>query len=251
MQAQSRMKLWREGRVNSFLLCTILAKQTRRLGRMMPDRHIPELITIALKNCADYELMLDVDADVPEVVREEAMQIGRLTRRPEPALTSRPGPWDRSQIADAVSDSGGQGATEGERADEASLFGEGAIGAHLSVGSRVESPDFRRNQHRVQRKHSMTNSNGVDPIHLRQLRAMAENLCTLANRHRENHNYVVAHALYGRALSVAQEIHTPGNDGNALVTRIRTDQQAVFEMLRSGETGMERPSLEKAQKVGR
>lgn len=99
-------------------------------------------------------------------------------------------------------------------------------------------------------KHSMSHSNGVDPNHLRQRRAMAENLYTLANRHRENHNYVVAHALYGRALSVAQEIHTPENDGNVLVTRIRTDQQAVFEMLRSGESDLEKPPLEKAQKVG-
>ena len=89
MRAQARMKLWREGSVNGFLLCTVLAKQTRRLGRLMPDRRIPELITIALKNCADYELALDVDAGVPEVVREEAMQIGRLTRRPEPAVASR------------------------------------------------------------------------------------------------------------------------------------------------------------------
>ena len=97
----------------------------------------------------------------------------------------------------------------------------------------------------------MSHSNGVDPIHLRQLRAMAENLCTLANRHRENHNYVVAHALYGRALSVAQEIHTPENDGSNLVTRIRADQQAVFELLRSGESGLEKPPMEKAQKVGR
>jgi len=251
MQAQSRMKLWREGQVNSFLLCTVLSKQTRRLERLMPDRRIAELIMLALKNCADYELALEVGAGVPEVLREEAMQIGRLTRRPEPAVASRPGPWDRSQIAHAVSASDGQGPTEGEPAEEASLLGEGAIGACRSVGSRVDSPDFRRNLHSVQRKHSMSNSNGVDPIHLRQLRAMAENLCTLANRHRENHNYVVAHALYGRALSVAQEIHAPENDGNVLVTRIRTDQQAVFEMLRSGESGLEKPPLEKAQKVGR
>ena len=96
----------------------------------------------------------------------------------------------------------------------------------------------------------MSNSNGVDPIHLRQLRAMAENLCTLANRHRENHNYVVAYGLYGRALSVAQEIRTPENDGDVLVTRIRTDQQAVFEMLRSGKSGLERAPLKKAQKAG-
>ena len=78
-----------------------------------------------------------------------------------------------------------------------------------------------------------------------------ENLCTLANRHRENHNYVVAHALYGRALLVAQEIHAPENDGSALVTRIQKDQQAVFEMLRSGESNQENPPLEKAKEVGR
>jgi hypothetical protein len=60
----------------------------------------------------------------------------------------------------------------------------------------------------------------------------------------------VAHALYGRALSVAQEIHTPEKDGDVLVTRIRTDQQAVFEMLRSGENDLEKAPLDKAQKVG-
>jgi predicted neuraminidase len=91
----------------------------------------------------------------------------------------------------------------------------------------------------------MTNSNGVDPIHLRQLRAIAENLCLLAKRHRENHNYVVAYALYGRASAIAQEIHTPEKDGNVLASRIRADQQAVFEMLRSGEGGLENSSLKK------
>lgn len=97
----------------------------------------------------------------------------------------------------------------------------------------------------------MSNLNGMDPTRDRQLRAIAENLCTLANRHRENRNYIVAHALYGRALSVAQEIHTPENEGNALVARIRKDQQAVFELMRSPETGPERPPLEKAKEVGR
>jgi len=96
----------------------------------------------------------------------------------------------------------------------------------------------------------MSNSNGVDLNRLRQLRAMAENLCTLANRHRENHNYVVAHALFGRASSVAQEIHAPENDESSLVARIRADQQAVFEMLRSAEN-LENPPLEKAKEVGR
>src|SRR5216684_3309539 len=249
MQAPSRMKSWREGPVNCFLLCTILAKQTRRLERLMPDRRIPELITIALKNCADYELALDVDAGAPEVVRKEAMQIGRVMRRP--GVASSREPWEGSLAADAVPVSAGQVTTEGDPADRPSLFGEGAIGARLSAGYRADSLESRRNPHSVQRKHSMSNSNGVDPIHLRQLRAMAENLCTQANHHRENHNYLVAYGLYGRALSVAQEIHTPENDGNVLVTRIRADQQAVFQMLHSGESGLEKAPSEKAQKVGR
>jgi len=46
-----------------------------------------------------------------------------------------------------------------------------------------------------------------------QLRAFAENLYTLANRHRENGNYVVAHALYGRALTLAQGIDTRERNG--------------------------------------
>ncbi len=97
----------------------------------------------------------------------------------------------------------------------------------------------------------MSKSNGVDPMQVRQLRAMAENLCTQANHHRENQNYLVAYGLYGRALSVAQEIPTSEHDENTLVARIRTDQQAVFERLRSAENGLKKTPLEKAQKVGR
>jgi hypothetical protein len=80
------------------------------------------------------------------------------------------GPWERTQVADVVSTSGGQGATEGEPAAEASLLSEGAIGAGPSVGSRVDSPDFLRNLNSLPRKHSMSNSNGVDLTRLRQLR---------------------------------------------------------------------------------
>jgi hypothetical protein len=212
MQAQSRRKLGREEPVNCFLLCTILAKQTRRLERLIPDRRIPELITIALKNCADYELTLDVDAGTPEVVRKEAMQIGRVMRRP--AVASSPEPWEGSQLADAVPVSARQVTTEGEPADKTSRRGEGAIDIHLPASSPVDPLVFHRALHSVQRKHSMSKSNGVDPIQLRQLRAMAENLCTQANHHRENHNYLVAYGLYGRALSVAQGIPTSEHDEN-------------------------------------
>jgi len=229
----------------------VAAKETRRLGRLMPDRETPELITIALKNCAHHELDLDVDAGAPEVVRQEAMQIGRLTRHLEPAVALSRELSERSQIANGVLAKDGQDMAEGAVADQPSILRNSAIDTHLSVGSRIDSLDSHRNLHGVQRKHSMSNSDSMDPIRLRQLRAIAENLCTQANRHRDNNNYLVAYALYGRALSVAREIHTPEQDGNVLLTRIRTDQQAVFEMLRSGENCLEKSPLEKAQKVGR
>jgi len=250
IEAQSRTKSGRVAPVNAFLLCTVLARQTRRLGRLLPDRRIAELIAIAMKNCADYELALDLGPEVPEVVRSEAMQVGRLTRRPEPPIASIFVGTDKNQFAAVVSAPSGS-AAKADPACEASLLDESATVSHISVGGAVEPPDFRRGLSSVQRKHSMSKSNGVDLNRVRQLRAMAENLCTLANQHRENHNYVVAHALYGRALTVAQEIHTPENDENALVTRIRKDQHAVFEMLRSGESNPESPPLEKAKEVGR
>ncbi len=242
-----------EGAVNCFLLCTVVAKQTRRLGRLMPDRQTPELISVALKNCAQHELELDVDAGAPEVVRQEAMQIGqigRLARHLEPAVASSRELSERSQIANAVLATDGPDTAESGAADEPSVLNESAIDAHLSVGRRIDSLDSHRNLLIVQRKHSMS-TDGMEPIRLRQLRAIAENLCTQANRHRDNNNYLVAYALYGRALCVAQEIPTPEHDTDSLVNRIRTDQQAVFEMLRSGENCLEKSPLEKAQKVGR
>ncbi len=239
-----------EGQVNSFLLCAVVSKQARRLGRLMPDRQTPELITIALKNCAQHELELDVDAGAPEVVRQQATQIGLPTRHLESAVALSRELSERSQIANAVLAMDGQGMAEGGVADQPSILSDSAIDTHLSVGSRIDSLDSGRNLPSVQRKHSMS-TNGMDSIRLRQLRAIAGNLCTQANRHRDNNNYLVAHALYGRALSVALEIRTPEHDADSLITRIRTDQQAVFEMLRSGENCLEKSPLEKAQKVGR
>src|SRR6266566_5017206 len=196
------------------------------------------------------KLELDVDAGTPEVVRQQATQIGLLTRHLESTVASSRERSERSQIANAVLAMDGQDMAEGGVADQPSILSDRAIDTHLSVGSRINSLDSDRNLPSVQRKHSMS-TDGMDPIRLRQLRAIAGNLCTQANRHRDNNNYLVAHALYGRALSVALEIRTPEHDSNSLVTRIRTDQQAVFEMLRSGENCLEKSPLEKAQKVGR
>src|ERR1700758_3869860 len=102
-EAQSPTRSGRVAPVNSFLLCTVLARQTRRLGRLLPVRRIAQLIAIAMKNCAEYELALDLGPGVPEVVRAEAMQIGRLTRRPEPPMSSSFAGTDKSPFAVVVS----------------------------------------------------------------------------------------------------------------------------------------------------
>ncbi len=248
MQPQSRMNIEQNLAVNSFLLCSVLAKQARRLGRLLPDRRIAELITVAMKNCAEYEIVLELGPDVPPVLRTEAMQIGRLARRLETSVASGLEPKQESGGTDVVANIR-QDARQGERTAEV-LPGDGASGSHISVGGALDPFDSRRNLFDVPRTLSMSRSNGIDPTRLRQLRAITDNLCTLANRHRENKNYVVAHALYGRALAVAQEIHTPDDDGSALVAKIRKDQQFVFEMMRSGESP-EKPRLEKAKEVGR
>ena len=237
-----------EGRVNSFLLCAVVAKQTRRLGQMMPDRQTPELIIIALKNCAYHELGLDVDAATPEVVRQQATQIGLPTRHLDAAVASISKVSERSQIADAVLATDGQDMAESGVADQPSILSDRAVDTHLSVGSHINSLDSDCNLPSVQRKHSMS-TDGMDSIRLRQLRAIAENLCKQANRHRDNNNYLAAYALYGRASCVAQEIRDSEHDTDSLVTR-RTDQQAVFEMLHSGENCRGKSPLEKAQKIG-
>jgi hypothetical protein len=80
-------------------------------------------------------------------------------------------------------------------------------------------------------EHARDGSNGSDSLHRKQWLASAGNLYTLANRHRDNHDYVVAHALYGRALEAAQKIATGEDGGHSLAARIRNDQQAVFATL--------------------
>jgi hypothetical protein len=246
MQASSRTDL--NLAVNSFLLCSILSKQARRLGKLLPDRRIAELITVAMKNCADYEIVLELGPDVPHVVRTEAMQIGRLARRVELSIASGLEPSEGSGVTDVAANIG-ESVGRRERTAEA-LPGDRANGPHISLDSTVDSLNSRRNLFGIPRTLLMSRSNGIDPTRLRQLRAITDNLCTLANRHRENKNYVVAHALYGRALAVAQEIHTPDDDGSSLMARIRKDQQTVFDLMRSGE-GSEKPPLEKAKEVGR
>ena len=93
-------------------------------------------------------------------------------------------------------------------------------------------------------------SNELDGLHRKQWLVFADNLYLLASRHRDNHNYVVAHALYGRALEAAQKV-AASEDGLLLVARIRNDQQAVSAILRRGQDGAKKTESEEPQAIGR
>jgi hypothetical protein len=92
-------------------------------------------------------------------------------------------------------------------------------------------------------------ANRQDGLHMKQQLAFAGNLYLLASRHRDNHDYVVAHALYGRALEAAEKV-ARSEDGLSLVARIRNDQQAVSGILRRGENGSDRTESEELQAAG-
>lgn len=254
MRARTSMKLLCEGPVNLYLLCAVVSKQTRRLGRLLPEERIAELITMALRNYADHEFEIQLPNNAPEMIREEAAQMFPPGRIPKAAPGLSPNQSHKRQTGNAVSAIDGQEATEGRQTHGESHLYQAATGIHVSVGIGVDSPDSGSNLPSFQRNYPMSNSNGIDTIHLRQLRAFAENLYLQANRHRENHNYVVAHALYGRALEAAQRIDTPEHkekeNGHALVTRIQEDRQAVYELLRRQNGSPEKAPVEKAQKVG-
>jgi hypothetical protein len=101
--------------------------------------------------------------------------------------------------------------------------------------SRIEEPREAARE----TEHSRSNSNVIDRLRQRQGLAFAGNLLSLANLHRENHSYVVAHALYGRALVAAENVAAgPGDNGRSLVDRIRKNQQAVSEVVHGAERGV-------------
>jgi hypothetical protein len=91
--------------------------------------------------------------------------------------------------------------------------------------------------------------NLLDGLQRKQWLVFANNLYLLASRHRDNHDYVVAHALYGRALEAAQNIAT-SEGGLLLVARILNDQQAVCAILHRGQDGAKRTESEELQVAG-
>jgi hypothetical protein len=91
---------------------------------------------------------------------------------------------------------------------------------------------------------------GLNGLQRKQWLVFANNLYLLAGRHHDNHDYIVAHALYGRALEAAQNI-AASEGGLLLVSRILNDQQAVCAILRRGQDSAKSTESEKVQAVGR
>jgi hypothetical protein len=125
-------------------------------------------------------------------------------------------------------------------------------------GTQMELEEFLagwlRKQIREIEQHGVTpgvalSSKTMDRLRRRQWLAFAGNLYTLANRQCENHNYLAAHALYGRALAATQKVATLGDSGRSLVARTRQNQQAVSEILYGGEKGSEQAPSEELQTV--
>jgi len=91
---------------------------------------------------------------------------------------------------------------------------------------------------------------GLNGLQRKQWLVFANNLYLLAGRHHDNHDYIVAHALYGRALEAAQNV-AASEGGLLLVSRILNDQQAVCAILRRGQDSAKSTESEKVQAVGR
>ena len=251
MRAQTCRKLLCGGPTNRYLLCTVLSKQTRRLGRLIPEMQISELIGVALRNCTGHEIKIEMDGNVPDVIRRDAMRMFPPTKLSEACLAFSSGPSDRSQTENGILNIEQQERGEDRTTDRESQLYEREADTPASMGSSVDSLDTHCDPPSFQRNQSMSKAIGTDRTRQLQLRALAENLHLLATHHRDNGNYIVAHALYGHALETAQAVDTPEYkvDGKVLTAKIQKDRQAVLEMLLSGESGSERSPLENAQKV--
>ena len=245
MRVRTNHQLHNVGPVNRYLLCAVLAKQTRRLGKMIPEMRVAELIGVALRNCTEHLVGIQMDQNTPDVIREEAAQMFPLTELPEACLVSSLAPLDRSQAeSEASANEKGEGGECGSNEDGSN------VPVDVFVGDGVRIPDSCTHIASFPR-YPMSNANGNDRMRQLQLQALAENLYAFANHHCENGNYIVAYALYGRAVEAALGIDAPQHKkkGSALVAKIRKEQQAVFDLLRWGETGSRNASLENARKA--
>ncbi len=95
-----------------------------------------------------------------------------------------------------------------------------------------QTEENRRQASKVENPGSAQNPS--DAVSRKRWLAFAGNLYVLANRYRRDHDYTVAHALYGRALEAAEKVVTEENDALSLSARILHDQLEVFAMLPRG-----------------
>jgi hypothetical protein len=116
---------------------------------------------------------------------------------------------------------------------------------------RDQISQIEEQRERAPRTESTTASpTGLDGLQRKQWLVLANNLYLLASRRRDNHDYVVAHALYSRALEAAQNV-AASEGGLLMVARILNDQQAVRAILHWGQDGAKRTESEEVQAVVR
>jgi hypothetical protein len=116
---------------------------------------------------------------------------------------------------------------------------------------RDQISQIEEQRERAPRTESTTASQtGMDGLQRKQWLVLANNLYLLASRRRDNHDYVVAHALYSRALEAAQNV-AASEGGLLMVARILNDQQAVRAILHWGQDGAKRTESEEVQAVVR
>jgi hypothetical protein len=140
-------QLWHEGSVNRYLLCTVLSKQARRLGRLIPEMRIAELIEVALRNCTDHEVEIQMDGDVPEAIRAEAARMFPPSKLLETVLAASPGSSRGSQTENRVLAMKLQEGTEDRSTNGESSLSEAATDIQVAVGTGVDSPDSCGNVH--------------------------------------------------------------------------------------------------------
>ena len=93
---------------------------------------------------------------------------------------------------------------------------------------------IRQIEEEASKEKNPSSASASDGLSRKRWLAFAGNLYTLANRYRLDHDYAVAHALYGRALAAAERVVTGENDALSLSARILHDQLEVFAMLPRG-----------------
>ena len=114
---------------------------------------------------------------------------------------------------------------------------------------RIGQIEEQRRQTSKERPEVLSSSK-LEKIHCQQWIAFVNNLYLLANRHRDDHDYSVAHALYGRALEAAQKV-AASEDALLLAARIRKDRQAVSAILQGEINGANKTESEELRAVAR